>query len=75
MTPNEAIEAIKDSNLSFEATEYAISAIEKDIPMKPLNKTSEYGGDYSYCPNCNTIMCDYREFYRCGHCGQRIDWS
>lgn len=74
MTPNEAIEAVKGSNLSFEATEYAISAIEKDIPTKPLNKTSEYNGDYGYCPTCNTIMVDYHAMHRCDHCGQRIDW-
>lgn len=54
--------------------EYITSVLEKEIEKEPLNKTSEYDGDYGYCPNCNTIMCDYREIYRCGRCGQRIDW-
>ena len=70
MTPSEAIKAVKDSNLSSEAAEYAISAIEKDIPKIPIDNKGEYG----FCSNCNTIIGNPYASHRCDHCGQRIDW-
>lgn len=59
-----------------EALYMAVSALEKQIPMKV-----EYydDGDYARCPNC-----DYKDFENgindwecnfCSRCGQALDWS
>ena len=50
----------------------AISALEKQIPKKPIR-------DNLYaCPNCHTIMLrrvhESREKF-CKECGQALDWS
>lgn len=77
MTPQEAIEIIKDelpfeSGVINEALGIIENAIEKQIPKKPLK---EYGGAYR-CPNCQmkhfnpewggTKYCE---------CGQALDWG
>lgn len=59
-------------NRNYQANNIAISALEKQIPKKPLK---EYGGAYR-CPNCQmkhfnpewvgTKYCD---------CGQALDWG
>jgi hypothetical protein len=52
----------------------AISALEKQIPKKPLDKSLEYDGEYGYCPCCKSILADYSDQKRCRDCGQAIDW-
>jgi hypothetical protein len=67
--------------------EMAKSAIEKQIPKKPITETinrgisalGEYDIDINYlCQNCLTVVGDYKTneaFYKfCPECGQRIDW-
>ena len=53
----------------------AIEALEKQIPKKPLNKTSALSGYYGNCPCCNTILCDFANYNYCDECGQKLDWS
>ena len=59
-----------------EAIDVAINALEKQIPMKPINITkvkdgNKYVGLIGKCPCCNdivdeiNIVCD---------CGQKLDW-
>lgn len=55
--------------------ELAISALEKQIPKKPLNKTSEYNGDYGKCPYCGRTVSDYDNLRVCTGCGQALDWK
>lgn len=84
MTANEAIETIKVAIAEVEwdypmeysvAFEVAISAVEKQIAKKPLDKTQEYDGEYGLCPCCEQIVADYKEYKRCSECGQALDWS
>lgn len=71
--PNESNTVYKNRKLY---AELAISALEKQIPMRV-----EYydDGDYAKCPNCN-----YKDFENgindwecnfCSRCGQALDWS
>lgn len=55
--------------------ELAISALEKKILQKPLNKTAEYNGDYGECPCCKRSVSDYDNAKRCPDCGQALDWK
>lgn len=57
----------------------AIQALEKQIPMKPLEikERHNFSGDViykdGYCPDCkNEITSSYRF---CTLCGQKLDWS
>ncbi len=72
----------------FNWIEMAKSALEKQIPKKPITETvnrgisasGEYDIDFNYlCPNCNTVVGDYETndvFYKfCPECGQALDWS
>lgn len=71
----EAIETIKSNYptsgyyMLCEALDIAIEALEKQLPMKPIEKGIRFV--YYKCPNCNRILpigkiyCD---------CGQRLDW-
>lgn len=86
MTPQEAINILKDPNKQFKAKaggayEYtdfvkakkiAILALEKQIPKKPLK---EYGGAYR-CPNCQMKHFD-PEWVGTKYCdcGQALDWG
>ena len=57
--------------------ELAISALEKQVPKKPIKDRKQeirYTSSYS-CPSCGdgftgTGIADY-----CYHCGQKLDWS
>lgn len=86
MTPQEAIEIIKDPNRHYrakadgayeytefvEALETAKQALEKQIPKKPLKA---HGGAYR-CPNCQ--MKHFNPDWigtKCCDCGQTLDWS
>lgn len=74
------------SSYDFDWLEIAKSALEKQIPKKPIAETvnrgisvsGEYDIDFNYlCPNCNTVVGDYEigdVFYKfCPNCGQAID--
>lgn len=55
----------------------AISALEKQIPKKPIE--DGYYDEPSVCPNCggnviNQADNDYH-FQYCHYCGQSLDWS
>lgn len=78
MTPQEAINrlknicfTIKNEPEEIEAAQYigalklAISALEKQVPEKPMNKY--------YCPSCEEQLMGKVNY--CEECGQAIDWS
>ena len=80
--------ACKKDNEDFAAIQMAISALERQIPKKPLIKTHTYSGsddDFTnkyYCPVCNElIVCEDTNGYYAGKivehcpCGQALDWS
>ena len=86
MTPQKAICAIKyacnwngsgqyTSDELTEAKRIVCEATEKQIPKKPIDKTLEYDGYYGLCPCCNKVISEYKDFARCWHCGQALDWS
>lgn len=78
MTVQEAINrlknicfTIKNEPEEIEAAQYigalklAISALEKQVPEKPMNKY--------YCPSCEEQLMGKVDY--CEECGQGIDWS
>lgn len=82
MTPQEAIDFIEnevqidvrfcgkeDIDKIEEAFELAISALEKQIPKKPIIT------DWVYCPNCNWKIAMLIGKEVCPKCGQVLDWS
>ena len=61
------------------ARERAISALEKQIPKKPIGKIDPMFGDSCIvCPNCeNTVIVNpftHSIFKHCPNCGQALDW-
>lgn len=91
MKESEAVKEFQQSidlpfgcNVSKEASELAIQALEKQIPMKP-RKTDSYRGVlkriYAYvCPTCGNVclekyMNERQNTIFCWNCGQRLDWS
>lgn len=61
----------------IKAAKMGISALEKQIPKKPILDTI-YHQQY-HCPNCEDELCkkyeyDKRDTY-CQWCGQAIDWE
>ena len=73
----------------IEACKMGIQALEKQIPKKPIHKTTrsviqgfELDDDCIYCPLCNkfigNLSAEY-DFNRistyCSDCGQALDWS
>lgn len=82
MTPNEAIEWLlaiqskyihggdetydEDRKLAIKT---AISALEKQIPKKPI----EYCEGRYCCPECKGIK--YPKVSYCEHCGQALSWE
>lgn len=57
-----------------EEIEFAIKALEKQIPKKPIDD-----GAFCLCPICNTefnseLHYEY-EIKFCPYCGQALDWS
>lgn len=78
MTENEAIKEFQQnidmpfgSNISREASELAIQALEKQIPKKP-----DFTEDkkFALCPCCNGKGLLDKQKY-CDNCGQKLDWS
>ena len=72
------------SEETIESFEFAIAAMEKQDPMKPVieqGAPSYYGGawicrDYCGCPKCGEEVGrgDDKANY-CPECGQKIDWT
>lgn len=76
---------------TMDAIGYAIYALEKQIPKKPVHDGCfdsegmwhEWNGingrPYDLCPNCNTNLCCEMNYDNkpkyCKHCGQKLDWS
>lgn len=56
------------SEEDIESFEIAVSAMEKQDPMKPVDKETEYA-----CGQCDTHVA-YKDDY-CWHCGQKLDWE
>lgn len=52
------------------AFDLAISALEKQIPKKPL----PYKGYEGQCPECGVVYLDRLTGY-CGNCGQKLFWE
>ena len=79
------------SNISREASELAVWALEKQIPKKPVHDgcfdsegiwhewNGVNGRPYDLCPKCNTNLCCEMPYDNkpkyCKHCGQKLDWS
>jgi hypothetical protein len=71
------------NNVIYALEDFAIPALEKEIPKKvelyPCK--SEWGRRYIGCPNCQEFfMYEYpydKEIYpaRCDECGQALDWE
>lgn len=67
----------------IEVYETAISALEKQIPKKPIMKQcfDDLDSEYLCCPACGEILTDRipfdnKDFYfHCMNCGQKFDWS
>lgn len=84
ISPSEAIEKVSRVKglyayeSDYEALDFAICAIKKQIPQKPVGNHSAY----MRCPNCNHMIPSggsgrnirRRESW-CDYCGQKIDWS
>ncbi|HHX70440.1 MAG TPA: hypothetical protein GX708_20600 [Gallicola sp.] len=68
--------AEENNNYAVQTLNMAISALEKQIPKKPIENGSLPNIRYKYsCPTCNRFwdkefMSDY-----CSSCGQRFDLS
>ena len=60
----------------IEALKTAISALEKQIPKKPLSGIDFMGNEFRICCDCSAIVRDgeWRANY-CPDCGQALDWS
>lgn len=82
MTPEKAIKLIKQCGLNMvgtantECERLIISALEKQIPKRPVMKAN--GWDLYTCPNCDKGIInnnDDGKFPYCHLCGQALDWS
>lgn len=79
-------ECIGDSEFMELAKQLGADALAKEIPQKAYNKaTASIYGDitshYGMCPSCNEFQFFAKTpnrktyIYRCGECGQAIDWG
>ena len=93
MTESEAIKIlqrdleiqVKNKALTdgIEAVKFAIQALEKQIPKKPIMKQyfENLEEEYLCCPTCGEILTDRipsdnKTFYfHCMNCGQKFDFS
>lgn len=77
MKPEEAIQAVKEvtgmslpwNDRHYEALQMALSALEKQIPMRPKMPLDAYWT----CPTCGKRVMDPDE--HCIGCGQKIYWT
>lgn len=61
-----------------ETIDAAISALEKQIPKKPINLDTEHRNLLRRCPSCNACIVQNLSELKidyCIRCGQAIDWS
>lgn len=58
-----------------EALNIALSALRKQVPMKPKTKTLAEGWTFYICPTCKYVYGEGKLSSYCGYCGQKIDWS
>lgn len=78
MTNQEAIEDIKSCigcGIYEETANVAISALEKQIPKKPIDNKNFSFGNVGICPCCNEDITTMYSSKVCTNCGQAIDWS
>jgi hypothetical protein len=90
MKPEEAIEKLRYPELpdglvmvGLEARQEAIKALEKQIQMKPINKTKPDDTASLAYENCNIIVCPTcggrlklkSKGKYCDKCGQKLDWG
>ena len=83
MTPQEAIEFFKgeleggkcsEHCVQCNANEFALQALEKQIPKKVKNITITLYYKQGRCPNCNALLKNTMNIF-CSDCGQALDWS
>ncbi len=94
MTPHKAIKFLNETKVGckllkdrqlMDVCDVAISAIEKQIPKKPIEKETDnlWNGMSTRtvsCPNCKKQIvnvwnkADYKPKF-CHYCGQALDWS
>ena len=68
---------------TMDAIGYAIQALEKQMPKKPIMKQyfEDMEEEYLCCPTCGEILTDRipmdnKDFYfHCLNCGQKLNWS
>lgn len=60
----------------IEALQTALSALEKQIPRKPIGGFDFANNEYEICCQCSAIVQDgeWKANY-CPDCGQALDWS
>ena len=86
MKPEEAIERINEHIAIHrynephairiaEALQMAVDALEKQIPMKPINEPINQSLHYKLCQRCKRKISgmEWGQTY-CGTCGQAINW-
>ena len=65
----------------IEALKTALSALEKQIPKKPIRLPAAHAFYYEAgdCPTCGASVCRVSVYVsdgkNCPQCGQKIDWS
>lgn len=77
MTNEEAIIDIRENIqpiVGGKSLDIAISAIEKQIPKKVVEKNIVEDVSLNYCPYCNSCFIGWG-MKHCGECGQALDWS
>ena len=83
MTPQEAIEFFKgeleggkcsEHCGQCNANEFAVQALEKQIPKKAKNITTTLYYKQGRCHNCNALLKNTMNIF-CSDCGQALDWS
>lgn len=85
MTNEEAIIDIRENIqpiVGGKSLDIAISALEKQIPKKPIIRKEEYSAFYD-CPCCGRYfvskidgeLCGGQKYDYCFKCGTKIDWS
>lgn len=66
----------KKRTLGLQAMRTCKSALEKQIPKKPLPAIEqEYDSNYGICPNCKRTIFTWENFRYCSGCGQALDWG
>lgn len=83
MTEQEAIDLLRfafpkeiTKPITEEVISMAVSALEKQIPMKPFETYDDDTCIYKHfeCPNCEDRLSRHSTNMYCMRCGQLIDW-